>query len=228
MWSWWLTGHQNTQWLTSLVSRLELPVEWILSLTVWWLQPIPFMVAFSSQAKKIRERLRRIIPSLHFFFFKWRSARWDQLRSIRPRINPEWLSELRRLLISVPWRVAYELVSLMGSQKLDNIVSPLRLRWIEDACISCNLHFWLNDMRTFTYYCGKRRGETDTEIRFSTESWLWRRTFPRSSIVPRIKPATFRSRVRRFITKLYPRPSTPWLEGKEIWGVTSTETTKAY
>ena len=39
----------------------------------------------------------------------------DQLvRTISTKISPQWLSELRRLRASVPWRVASEFVSLIG------------------------------------------------------------------------------------------------------------------
>ena len=41
-----------------------------------------------------------------------------KFHSFRLRINPQWLSEPRRLWTSVPWRVACELVSLMCSRTI--------------------------------------------------------------------------------------------------------------
>ena len=50
------------------------------------------------------------------------------------------------------------------------------------AClaITCHLHFWQNDWDLLRA-TAVTLGGTDTEIRVSTESWPWRRTFSSSS-----------------------------------------------
>ena len=69
--------------------------------------------------------------------------------------------ELRWLWLSIPRRVACELVFLLGSQAMDSIVSPLRLCWVLGVCVfRCNqppalLAEWLG-----SFTC---KGGTDTE-----------------------------------------------------------------
>ena len=60
-------------------------------------------------------RLDESFPTWAFLSFcKWISACVQQLHFSRPRISPQWLSELRRLWSSVPGLVACDLVCLFG------------------------------------------------------------------------------------------------------------------
>ena len=74
-----------------------------------------------------------INPRQRLFSFLFLFNGGDQLAhtnsALLAKISPQWLSELKRLWPSVPWRTAYELVSLLGPMLcLDSIVSPFRLR----------------------------------------------------------------------------------------------------
>ena len=58
------------------------------------------------------------------------------------RISPQWLSALRQLWPSIPWWIAYELVSWqVPTLCLDSgINSPLGFRWVKGVCVfRCNL-----------------------------------------------------------------------------------------
>ena len=72
------------------------------------------------------------------------------------------------------------------------------------AClaVTCHLHFWQND-RDFLRATG---GETDTEIRVSTESRPWRRKFSRRSSRDS-NPRPFNHESGALTTELSPPPA---------------------
>ena len=94
----------------------------------------------------------------------------------------KWQSELRRSGTSVPWRVACEVLSLMGSNTVpgqNNIIvvnsnATLLGRGIRmNACVAgtCHLHFWQNDPRGLLHARAVTRVGMDTENKFSPEIW---------------------------------------------------------
>ena len=122
-----------------------------------------------------------------FLSSKAEMACTHQCHSFRPKISPHWLSELRWLWTSVPWRVACELVSRMGFRILlvqHSQLTPTSLSQLKRVCVfSCNLPpallaEWLGVFNVLLRITG---GRTNTEIRASTEKWLWRRKFHRRS-----------------------------------------------
>ena len=88
---------------------------------------------------------------------------------------------------SVPWRVACELVSRMGFRTLlvqHSQLTPTSLGHLSRVCVfSCYLPpallaEWLGVFNMLLRITG---GRMNTEIRASTENWLWRRKFHRRS-----------------------------------------------
>ena len=83
------------------------------------------------------------------------------------RISPQWLSELRRLWLSVFWRVACELVFLIDShttpgQHRQPTSDFLGSRVCACLGVACHLHFWQND-RGLLRASAATRGGIDTE-----------------------------------------------------------------
>ena len=128
-------------------------------------------VAFFLAASGLGEgsTIPRLWFFLYFYFILYFSA--DQLAhansTLYANIGPQWLSELRQLWPSVPWRVACELVSLISSHTMpgqhyhahsDCVGSRLC------AClgVTCHLHFGQND-RGFLRATAVARGGTDSE-----------------------------------------------------------------
>ena len=75
------------------------------------------MVAFSLHARIFWKKVGKIILRLWFLFiFKRISARAQQFLYFSQ--DPQWLGELTRLWTSVSWWVAWELVSLIGSNTM--------------------------------------------------------------------------------------------------------------
>ena len=75
------------------------------------------------------------------------------------------------------------------------------------AClaVTCHLHFLAEWPGFFTCYCGNTGGGTDTEIRVSTESRLWRRKFSRRSSRDS-NPRPFNHESGALTTELSPPP----------------------
>ena len=85
-----------------------------------------------------------------FFFFFKRPAHTHHFHSVRSRSRWQWFCEPRRLWTNVPWRVACELDSLMGSNTLPGQHNQPAFNFIGSgvhACLAvlCHLHFWQND-----------------------------------------------------------------------------------
>ena len=136
----------------------------------------------------------RMRDSLHIFFsffllFPFQRRRWLARTSVtllgqRSVHNgsaswDDWTS--------VPWRVACELVSRMGFRTLlvqHSQLTPTSLGHLNRVCVfSCYLPpallaEWLGVFNVLLRITG---GRTNTEIRASTENWLWRIKFHRRS-----------------------------------------------
>ena len=127
------------------------------------------------------------------------------------RISPQWLSELRWLWLSVPWRVACELISWQVSTLClhSSIVSPFQLRWVKGVCMCrCNLPVppallaeWPG---SFTCHCGNTRVERTPNKSQHTKLTLEKKILP--PLLPGFELATFQSWVRCSYQQAIPAP----------------------
>ena len=116
-------------------------------------------------------------------FLKWKSARAHQFHSLC-QISPQWLSELRRLWPSVPWWVACELVSFVGSHTMPwtakSALTPSDFvcSRVYYACLGviCLRRFW-QDSQGLLRATAATRGWNGHRMRVGTQSYLWRRKF---------------------------------------------------
>ena len=118
---------------------------------------------FFPRTRGLWTKVRRIILHLRFFIclfihINWRSARAHTFYSFRLRISPQWLSELKRLWMSVSWRAACKLLFWrVPILCLYSTVRPLGLPCVKGVYVSgCNLPPALLAERpgSFTCYCG--------------------------------------------------------------------------
>ena len=166
------------------------------------------MVALSSLARVFGEcSTIHYPPELFFFFFKLELP--HIISTLYARIRPQWLIELRQLWRNVPWQVAFELVS-WGVPTLclnSGIVSPLRLRWVKDACVfKCNLSPALLKEwpGSFTCHCGNTGVERTPNKSQRTKLTLEKKILRRSGL--EFELAIFRPRVRRYYQQAIPAP----------------------
>ena len=87
-------------------------------------------------------KIRRFFPCLSFFFLsEYQPMHTNSILSAR--VSPQWLTVLRRLWPSIPWRVASNLVSdmFLYTAHSDCVGSVVY------AClrVTCHLHIWQND-----------------------------------------------------------------------------------
>ena len=97
------------------------------------------------------------VPHIIPLFFLWRSAHIHQFHYFRPRISPQWHRKLKWLWTHIPWQVACELISTMGS----HIVPRQQSKPTPFMC-----------------YCDNSGAEHNTEITVSSEISLWRKNSP--------------------------------------------------
>ena len=123
-----MTGNHKMTWLSWVLFHSDASRHAALLL---------FLFPLSS-CKDAGGKVRRFIPRLRFFENFYRGDQLEHINStLYASIGLQWLSELRRLLPSLPLRFACELVSLIGSHTIpDNIVSPLRLYWVKEVCVN--------------------------------------------------------------------------------------------
>ena len=119
-------------------------------------------------------KVRRFIPHLRFFFFQSGDQFANTNSTFMTRISPQWLSELRWLWTSIPWRVACKFVFLMDSHTMMPMLGehnqPIPT-WLKGLYVfSCNLPSALLEewLRPFMSSCGNSGGGMDTEIKVST------------------------------------------------------------
>ena len=86
-------------------------------------------------------------PACAFFFFLSGDQFVHTNSTVYARIGSQWLSEQRWLWPSVPWWVACELVSLLGSHTMPGQHSQPTPTLLGQGCldVNCHLHFWQND-----------------------------------------------------------------------------------
>ena len=85
---------------------------------------------------------------------------------------------------------------------LESIVSPLRLRWVKGVCMfRCNLPpALLAEYRGLLRATAVTRSRTDTEYESAHDVTLEKKCLP--TLLPGLELATFRSRVRRSVSKV--------------------------
>ena len=79
--------------------------------TAWWWWLFPRLRGLGGGGGVGWGEVIHSSPVVFFFFL----VSGDQLAHTNSTISPQWLSELRQLWLSVPWQVACEPVSLLGS-----------------------------------------------------------------------------------------------------------------
>ena len=111
-------------------------------------------------------------------------------------ISSQWLSELRRLWPSAPWRVACELYPYqIPTLCLNSIVIPLRFHCVKGVSVfRCYLPPAL--LAEWPGSCTNHKGNTGVE-RTLNKSQHRELTQDRNSLLPGTEVATFGSRVRR-------------------------------
>ena len=149
------------------------------------------------QARNLVE-VQRIIPHLCFVFYKMGISLCTN-STLSDRTSVQWLSELRQLWMSVPWWVACELISLMGSHTVPEQQSqstPTSLGQGYNVCLAVPPTYTSN------------RGVEQTLNK--SQHWMFT---PEKNILPLfllgIKPATFwLSPVWCFTNRTIPVPKT--------------------
>ena len=122
-------------------------------------------------------------PSALFFFFFNGDWLVHTNFTLWAGISPQWLSELSRQWLSVPWRVACEFVSLkIPTLYLDSgIISPPRILWVKVVCVfrcimpPALLAEW---PRSFTCHCGNTGVEQTSNKSQHTKLTLEKKNSP--------------------------------------------------
>ena len=93
----------------------------------WWWRLFPSLRGLLGEGST-----KNLLPAL---FFPKAEISWRAPIPLQFSISPQWLSELRRLWTSAPWRVARELVFLIGSYTMPEQHSQSTLTSLGRVCM---------------------------------------------------------------------------------------------